>query len=463
MESDKRIKYLEAELLLTLFSKLNNQSIGYCVLRNYDTLIYHASSDIDLWIQGCAQSAFQKILYQVAKDLNWVVLKPNVSPRLNRDGEGKYVLIHREHPDSVVQLDSWTLPYWRGIPYVDQEVLLRNRFMYPGGFYVATPGVEAAVSLIGDILHQRPLSERRKRRVTECLRSDNHRAFEASLSKPFGEVIAEHAGNLARTGKWSALQAKAGTLRRVLVWRAIVRNFPNQVRYWLTYLTEGAKYRLLWSDYGLFLAFIGPDGSGKSTLANVLLSSRMVKNTFARRYLFHRDFSILPKLREIARWIGVGSSNNTFATTSCIRETTPLPMIRSLIYPLYYGANNILAYFWLWKQRKNGGALIVLDRYFYEFMVQPTYRKCPRWLLRWITQTIPKPDIVVCLTADPEVIYSRKQELPRNEIVRQLRLYKEIAHRSGRALLLDSADSIEQGVIRIQQAMLSLMERRGQQ
>jgi thymidylate kinase len=74
---------------------------------------------------------------------------------------------------------------------------------------------------------------------------------------------------------------------------------------------------------------------------------------------------------------------------------------------------------------------------------------------------IPKPDIIVCFSTAPEVIFSRKQELSIDEINRQLRMYEEIARNNKNSLIVNSAISVEEVIDQIQEALLKFMERRG--
>jgi thymidylate kinase len=292
----------------------------------------------------------------------------------------------------------------------------------------------------------------------EGLLKDEQR-FQKILSLAIGEYYAELVTELVKKQHWLVFLFP-WRFRKQLIVQSLRRRPLHQLYWWLTYLWQGLRINLS-GGYKVFLAFIGPDGSGKSTAANALLSSELVKKLFERQYLFYRDFPILPKLGDLARSTGHTLSLRDRLDAVRFRNTTPLPWLRSIIYPLYYGFNNTLAHIWLWWQERRGGALIIFDRYFYEFMVQLTYSKCPRWLLRLMMWLIPKPDIIVCFSTAPEVIFSRKQELSIDEINRQLRMYEEIARNNKNSLIVNSAISVEEVIDQIQEALLKFMERRG--
>ena len=68
-------------------------------------------------------------------------------------------------------------------------------------------------------------------------------------------------------------------------------------------------------------------------------------------------------------------------------------------------------------KRKNG--LILYDRYYYDFFTQPTTRDLIYPCRRFLLALVKRPDIIIHLNADPEVVYSRKQELCLEEIAAQ--------------------------------------------
>ena len=66
--------------------------------------------------------------------------------------------------------------------------------------------------------------------------------------------------------------------------------------------------------------------------------------------------------------------------------------------------------------------LIVGDRWMYGYIAQPNALRFhgPDCLARVIVRLLPRPDLIVNLTAPPHVIRERKQELTLSEIEREL-------------------------------------------
>jgi len=76
------------------------------------------------------------------------------------------------------------------------------------------------------------------------------------------------------------------------------------------------------------------------------------------------------------------------------------------------------------------GRLVILDRYFYDYFVDIYQKKIglPWNILKIFSEVIPKPDLVVLLTASPEMIIKRKQDVHQiGEIERQLTEFKELS------------------------------------
>jgi thymidylate kinase len=68
------------------------------------------------------------------------------------------------------------------------------------------------------------------------------------------------------------------------------------------------------------------------------------------------------------------------------------------------------------------GLLIVGDRWMYGYIVQPDAMKFhgPDRLARAVLRLLPRPDLIVNLTAPPNVIRARKQELTLSQIEQEL-------------------------------------------
>jgi thymidylate kinase len=441
-----------------LFSRLESDAVTYCVLGAHERAVEWTDGDVDVWVAADDGQTAADAVYEVATELDWAVLESNTSPRLNA-GAGKYVVVSRATPDTVVHVDLWTFVYWRSIPVLDNEVVERTRIEDGRGFYVAAPGVEAADSLVGDVLHDRPLSDARRDRIAECLDRDDEGTFERVLDEPFGTDLANALGTAAREERWDRVTSMRPTLRARLRRRSATRHPVRTVRRALRYGLTGLRYRLL-SEHGAFVAVVGPDGAGKTTTAEAILDSRFARRAFDRQTYWYRDIPVLPTMGELAARLGL-ESLSTAATPdgpTDERDLEPLPVSRALIYPVYYALNDALGRVRLARGKTDGGSVMVCDRYFYEFELQPQYDNCPDWLVSACESIVPDPDVLVFATADAETIRSRRAELPLAEIERQQDVCRALVDDHDAGVTIETVGGTDAVVETIQRAVLNDVE-----
>jgi thymidylate kinase len=87
------------------------------------------------------------------------------------------------------------------------------------------------------------------------------------------------------------------------------------------------------------------------------------------------------------------------------------------------------------------GALVIGDRWAYGYLVQPLALRYggPPWLASMMIRGLPSPDLVVNLTAPPEEIHRRKQELTVEEIAAEMEAWGRIPAR--RMVRLDALET----------------------
>lgn len=444
-----------SELLGDLFLQLDRAQVAYCALSGYEELPYRTGNDLDIWVSPKDLPAFEQTLLRVAESLEWHVLKPNVSPRLSR-GEGKYYLVRSGSPPQIVHLDCWTYLYWRGVPYVDSSQIGCHVERDKRGLSVAEGSLGSIISALGDVLHGRPISQKHREAIARY--SDQARFLDV-LVESFGGRVGAWILNMLHDNQWDDLVSKARYLRRVLLTRALLRRPGLQIRCWGAYLYGAFRNRLI-KNFGAFVVFIGPDGSGKTTAARGLLNSAAAEKLFARRFYFHTTFPFLPKLRRIALSLGIARPVETEEAGPPSKRLQPLPLLRSMLYPVYYGVNNFLGRFWLWKQMKNGGALVVLDRYFYEYLIDPQFSRCPRWLLSLLLRLIPKPDALIYLKADPQTVYRRKGELPLAEVQALARKCEQVLACCNNGFAVEADTPVDDTLARVWEIVVGVLVRK---
>jgi len=431
--------------LCKLFARLNKEMITYCVLRNYKTLPEAIGNDIDIWVKD----GHRKRLYEIVKDLAKILdYTLEYTPRLTLIGEGDYFLIKDSDKNiNIIHLDCWTHIHWKGISFIDNLVLEKNMIWHKNLFPIPSPGIRASIMLLKDLLQQSKIKEKYKDIIKEYSDADRE-MFLKSILRAFGKNTALAILSMSINGTWIELERKTNKIRFILFLRAICHPIKQAIN-WIYYLRAQFR-RFFVNSRGIFLVFIGPDGSGKSTTFHNLKKSE-IKRLFQKIYYFHGHFAFMPELKRI---VALFKSNcSEYQSSENSRSSKPLGMLRSIIYPLYYGINYFLGHLFIWKEKARGN-LIVFDRYFYDYFIQYQYINCPRWILNTIAKIVPKPDVIIYLKNKPEVIFNRKNELNIEEIRRQGKICERLVRSFNNSYVIETS-SINKVVEKVQRIIIN--------
>jgi len=160
---------------------------------------------------------------------------------------------------------------------------------------------------------------------------------------------------------------------------------------------------------GAFVVMVGPDGVGKTSVAHALIALHGGSTGY---------FHFLPSI-----W-------SALAPAPPDNEGAPAVQKAGLSGWRVVGCFRLAssaARAWLAHAVRvqpavRSGKLVVADRWIYGYVVQPAALRFygPSWLALAALRVLPRPNLVVNLSATPEVIRSRKQELTLHDIAREL-------------------------------------------
>lgn len=436
--------------LRELFNRLNNSKIIYCVLRNYERLPETVGHDVDIWVHSRYEEKFQNILLTTAKDVGWEIVR--YAPWLSIRGQGRYFFVRYDDKLRAIHIDCFVSIYCKGFNYVNEHILEKSLFLHEKGFYVPSYGVEASMLLLKDLLYEGKIKDKYRNRIIVCLERDVEGFLEA-LDTLIGREITTTLLEFLKAKNWEEIENK-----RFIVWKALIKKaFTKrpffQIRQLWLYLYSRLKEHLF-EDLGIFIVMIGPDGSGKTTISKALLESEGINKLFQIKSYFHGRFSYIPELKKIIpSFIRKNEQQIINYTETNIFSSEEASFIRAIIYPFYYSLDYMLGHFLIRRVRAYY-SLAISDRYFYDYWIQKRYIKCPRWFLFVISKFIPKPDLAIYLKNRPEVIISRKKDLPLEEIKRQVKICEEIINKIPNGIMVETSRSPEEIVSELEKLIL---------
>lgn len=186
---------------------------------------------------------------------------------------------------------------------------------------------------------------------------------------------------------------------------------------------------------GGFAVLIGLDGAGKTTLARNLASLSTTEPALTGVRYFHW----LPPMNQTLEF-PLPEPGNQPRKATLARSSK-----QSVLSVLRLGKNLLRAQIaWWWRLRgwRHRGHLVLVDRYFYNYYLDPVSVKYygPRWVLDLLTRFFPKPEIVITLSAPPEVLLQRKQELTEAEMRAQAATLQQLKFPTRHVIAADASE-----------------------
>lgn len=189
---------------------------------------------------------------------------------------------------------------------------------------------------------------------------------------------------------------------------------------------------------GRFIVLVGPDGVGKSTVARALIERADTPAGY-----FHFRPGVLSPLHPVVPDAPPEPKN--------LEPPNPaMGWLRLTAAVVRFWAGYLTTV----RPAVARGHLVVGDRWAYGYLVQPTPLRFggPDWVARLAIRLMPRPNLVVNLSAPPEVIHHRKPELSIANIQSELVAWKRLP---GRLVTLDATSSPETLAERILQRAMA--------
>lgn len=423
----------QARALAAVFAALDREKVEWLVLRNWEGLPdKNASKDVDIGIDkadiarvhGLIETAvkaagFDHVYaedFQFARCLTFVGIFGECTQSIKvdlMDGlafRGAHVFQFAGLVRNSRRINGFRVP-----DHVDNGVMLWMKPLLTGGIV-------------------------KQKYVREILESATARpeAFKDAMRNAIGAKWASRVWPVITKGELSNTIPMKRSLRIAAWGTAFERNTVQTLKATLHHLLAEIARRARRGP-ATFFAVVGPDGVGKTTFIENLsgeLAHLRVKDREEIRVRHFRPH-ILPNLKRLLT--GTEERAEDFRIP---HRATAAGALSSLVRLSYYWIDYVVGYWTGVRRECIAGRSTIFDRYFYDFLVDPRRSRLslPTWVTRTFLALTPKPDLVFLLDCDPDLVFARKQELPREEIARQLAVYRELArHDPARFVRLDAS------------------------
>ena len=405
---------IQSRLAHLLIRSLTENCTGYCILTGYEGLPDRVNSDIDFAVNASDFKRVPALLDEIA-----ALTGTSLFQVIPHEVTGRAFLIAAQDSGKLtfVQPDSCTDYRHFGKLWLYADEIVGSRRWHERGFWIPGAPSEFIYYLIKRI---------NKRDITLCHQSKLSRLYMENPSECnrwlrtfWGRHSADMLAEMAETADWRPLVNGLEAYRSELM-RHSRKSFTFAAR-------SGHILDRILKPTGGWLAFIGPDGCGKSSVIEAIEAD--FAPAFQKVVCRHLRPKALPAKR-----------------ADDLPATDPHGQpVRGNLYSvakmLYLFLDYWIGYFRRVRSETVRTKLVIFDRYFYDILVDPERVRYggPRWLPRLLSHLIPRPEIVFLLNAPPEVLWSRKQEVPYEEVVRQQREFLELARKIPGAVVIDAA------------------------
>jgi thymidylate kinase len=413
---------------------------AYCILTGYEQLPESFDSDIDFMVDANDFGRMPQIIAGIAHQTGtrlFQSVQHEVSARA-------YLLVAQSGADlTLIQPDS-TCDYRHfGSLWLRAEEVLAARRWNANGFWIPGAAHEFIYYLIKR-LNKRDFSQQHGSRLHR-LYTEDPQTSDQMLARFWNGAQRQALSKMAASGDWAEMLTNLEPFRRELM-RHTAESFLQRT------LSSGQRAhhfidRIL-RPTGGWIVFMGPDGCGKSSVIEAI--SKQFAPAFRDVDRFHMQPRILGR-----RGAGKGSVTDPHGLA-------PRGLLASIAKVFYLTTDYFLGYLLRIWPAIIRTRLVIFDRYIYDLLVDSKRVRYggPKWLLSLAARVIPRPELVILLDAPAEVLWTRKQEVAFEEVIRQRKDYLQLATRLPSTIVIDAAKPLPEVLHDVAEALIAHFSQR---
>ena len=424
--------------LQLLFERLNVSDIRYAVMRNYEQLPSSVGgSDLDILVHPEDEDIVREVIAEAIMKAGGVEIGyMNVVgfTKISAFGRGDIF----EDSWWGVEIDLFFGVYFGGVVQLLSNDILSRRFCLHNEIRVLPDDLAAILGVVKELLHNDILPPRYLAVAADAAK-ENWNELCADLA-PIGESAIALLRDLCLSVPDSAdILTKSRAFRYTVLRTAFIHSPLTFLQF--RFLYEWSKVYRFMNSPGMVVAVLGTDGAGKSTIITAIepVLSAATHGTFIVKHLRP---GLLPPLARLK-----GKQTQQDGPVTDPHGSSPSGWLGSLLRVLYLTADYVLGY-WLVVRPKisKSPTIYLFDRYTYDMALDPRRFRIalPARIIRWFIRLAPNPDLIFCLHGSPEALAARKQELPLEEVKRQVVALKAFAATEPRAILVSTETTVEE-------------------
>lgn len=404
------------------------------MIRNHESLPDSVSgTDIDLLIHPADLRSFDRLITERCTLTGWKILRKTTKDFRIRN----YVVfgISDSGDATFLVIDVLTAVGWNGRTVWKSDDILAH-VQTSGDVHILSEPVEAAITTVTSLLYAGEFKKPEYRRLAVEIANGGESEFSALFCSFTGGQTAGQIVQLIGNDAPQAFDLAAGLIRKSLsksLWRHPFR--------WLSDFVWKIRFSTsrIMSPPGVLIAVVGTDGSGKSTVLDRLVGR--LKPIFGRAEKAHLRPRLLP---DISRISGRDAPSESSNGQTHVRSPG---FVGSLVRWCYYWVDYLVGFQVVFRPKLARKTAIFVDRYFYDFEFDHGQKnvKLPQWIIRGLQSFLPKPDVVIRIDTDTQIVLERRgAEVDSDEIDRQRAALGSIVRRLHNAGTVDGARDPEQ-------------------